>query len=105
MSWKPIPQEAPASDCICKATKTHVSPRVKERLLYAKKRNKNLKLSQRLYQSVSLRLVSYIEKETKHSKCEIDHLIEDMQKIVSNLQKRRLFLIDKKTRKGKKKKS
>lgn len=100
MSWKPIPQEAPA---VSEKSKSHITPRLKRQFLYVKKKNKNPKMSYRLYQSVSMRLLSYIEKEKKHSKSDVDDLINDMQKVVSSLQKKRTLLAEKKNKKKKNK--
>jgi hypothetical protein len=105
MSWKPIPQEAPSNELLRKDRKdrsTHVSPKFLKHPLYKKKRNKHPKTSYRLYQSVSIRLLDFIQKEKKHTTKDIDALIMDMQKTVSNLQKKRLYILKKKHKRRKK---
>lgn len=102
MSWKLIPQEAPADNKCENNNKSHITPRFKKHFLYVKKKNQNPKLSYRLYQSVSMRLIKYAEKEKQHSKSDIDSLINDMQRVVSTLQKKRILLSEKKKKKRKK---
>jgi hypothetical protein len=51
---------------------------------------------------VSIRLLDFIQKEKKHTTKDIDALIMDMQKTVSNLQKKRLYILKKKHKRRKK---
>jgi hypothetical protein len=51
---------------------------------------------------VSIRLLDFIQKEKKHTTKDIDTLIMDMQKTVSNLQKKRLYILKKKHKRRKK---
>lgn len=91
MSWKQIPQEAAAK---VKTRKTHVSPRFQKHPIY-KKKAKPVKLSYRLFQSVSRRLLAFIQKEGRYSLSELSYLITDLQRTIANLQAKRIQLWEK----------
>ncbi|MFC1656056.1 hypothetical protein ACFL3C_04245 [Patescibacteria group bacterium] len=91
MYWKEIPQETAAKD---KTRKTHVSPRFQKHPVY-KKNAKPIKLSYRLFQSVSRRLLGFIQKEGKYSLSELSYLITDLQRTIANLQAKRIQLWEK----------
>jgi septum formation inhibitor MinC len=92
MSWKPIPKEAPAQK---NAKKTHVSPRFQKHSIYKNKKSAPIKLSYRLFQSVSRRLLEFIKKEGRYSLNELSYLITDMQRTIATLQNKRLKLWEK----------
>jgi len=106
MSWKPIPNEAPAKVVF---KKTHISPRFEKHPIYDKhKKNQSGFLPYRLFQSVSMRLLEYVRKGGKYQLKDVADLITDMQKTIINLQKKRIDLFDKereKLHKSKKPKS
>ncbi|MBN1495093.1 hypothetical protein JW911_05180 [Candidatus Peregrinibacteria bacterium] len=102
MSWKPIPQEAPAKIIF---KKTHISPRFEKHAIYKKHAQKPVTISYKLYQSVSMRLVEYIKRGGRYNLREIADLITDMQKTILNLQKKRLDICDKEHKKNKKKRN
>lgn len=98
MTWKPIPSEAPAKG---RTKKTHVRARFKKYPL----KQKHTKISYRLLQSVSIRLLEYVKKEGKYSLNEVADLITDMQRTIVNLQKKRIALFEKEKQKISKRKS
>lgn len=91
MSWKPIPQETAVKQ---KTRNTHISPRFQKHPIY-KKNSKPIKLSYRLFQSVSRRLLSFVQDEGKFSLSELSYLITDLQRIIANLQSKRIQSWDK----------
>lgn len=91
MSWKPIPQEAPAKK---RGKQTHVSPRFQKHAIY-KKSSVHENISYKLFQSVSRRLLGFVKKEGKYSLSEISYLITDMQRTIATLQSKRLKLWEK----------
>lgn len=95
MYWKPIPHEKPAKT---DKSKTHIQKRFKKHPL----KNTNQKVSYRLFQSVSIRLLEYVKKEGKYSFQEIGDLVMDMQRTITNLQRKKHTLMEKeKTKKRK----
>lgn len=97
MSWKPIPSEAPAKG---RTKRTHVRARFKKHPL----KKVHTKMSYRLLQSVSIRLLEFVKKESKYSLNEVADLITDMQRTIVNLQKKRMTLFEKEKQKTSKKK-
>ena len=92
MDWKPIPNEAPAK-VRSSRKKTHVSGKFAKHAISKKSLHPNI--SYRLLQSVSLRLLDYVKKESKYSLDEVADLITDMQRTIVNLQKKRIALFEK----------
>lgn len=99
MNWKPIPNEAPATD---KKKKTHISKKFDKHTLSKKSSHPNI--SYRLLQSVSIRLLEYVKKEGKYSLDEVADLVTDMQRTIVTLQKKRIALFEKEKAKHKKNK-
>ena len=99
MSWKAIPNEAPAKIVF---KKTHISPRFVKHTIYKKTPDKNFPVSYKLFQSVSMRLLEFVKRGGKYNLKEVAELITDMQKTIINLQKKRIDLCDKEQEKIKK---
>lgn len=101
MNWKPIPKEAPAKD---PKQNTHINAR-----FIGTSSSKNdivhPSISYRLFQKVSGKLINFVKKEKKFKIAEISELITDLQKTVSNLQQKRLYLLEKEAKKITRKKS
>ncbi len=91
MNWKPIPKEEPAKD---PKQKTHISAK-----FIGTSNSKNdivhPNISYRLFQKVSGKLINFVKKERKFKITEISDLITDLQKTVSKLQQKRLYLLEK----------
>jgi hypothetical protein len=101
MNWKPIPKEEPAID-----------PKQKTHLRGKFNNNNNVdvvtphpKISYRLMQKVSGKLIHFIKKERNFKINELSELITDMQNTVSKLQQKKIFLLEKEAKKQKNKKN
>lgn len=97
MFWKPIPHEKPAKS---NAKKTHIQKRFKKHAIKTRKPQ----TSYSLVQSVSIRLLEYVKKEGKYTFTEIGDLITDMQRTITNLQRKKYILLEKEKEKNKRKK-
>ena len=95
MNWKPIPQEAPATEPI---KKTHISAKFLGN--HPSKKSKHPSISYRLFQRASYMLLNFIRKERKYSYRDIQSLITDLQSIITKLQQKKLFLMDKEINKS-----
>ena len=97
MNWKPIPKEEPA---INKNRKTHISAKF---IGTSNSSTVNPSISYRLFQKVSEKLINFVKKERKFKISELSDLIDDLQKTVSKLQQKKLYLLEKEAMKKKKK--
>jgi len=97
MFWKQIPNEAPAKT---REKRTHISSKFVKHAISKSTPHPNI--SYRLLQSVSIRLLEYVKKESKYSLDEVSDLIMDMQRTIVNLQKKRITLFEKKMQRSKK---
>lgn len=100
MSWKPIPAEAPAKG---RTKKTHIKKRFQKSAIYKKAKSPHSKVSYRLLQSVSTRILKFVEKQGRFNLQDLGDLITDMQRTIVTLQHRRFELFEKERIKQKKK--
>jgi hypothetical protein len=99
MNWKPIPKEEPALE---PKQNTHVQAK----FVGTSSSKNNIvhpNISYRLFQKTSGKLIDFVKKERAFKINELSDLIVDLQKTVSKLQQKRLYLLQKEARKNSRK--
>jgi len=99
MNWKPIPKEEIARD---PKKKTHIRAKfIGTSDTSHSDGAVHPKISYRLFQKVSGRLLNFVKKERRIKVAELSELITDLQQTVSKLQQKKLYLLQKQKKKKK----